>query len=327
MVKAEKIVIIFIGLVFILSVSSGWAQENYPTKPIQIIVPYAPGGTLDPITRFLAERLREDLKQPVIVVNKPGAGSALGTSYVATSKPDGYTLLVTTASVGTLPVMNPSITYKLSDLSAVAAFANYGWVAVVHKDLAVKTLPELVDYVKKHPKTLSYSSTGVGGTSQLLFELLNIILNVKLDFEHVPYAGMAPALTAVLGNHSQVAVLPVSSVVRKHIESKEIRPLAVFSPRRSPFLSEVPTCVEQGFPEMIFESYLYHLAPAKTPTSIVTKLEVAVEKVTQEKEFQKKVEELDYVVEFKNSRAAQKEIEDYVKKWEPVIKKANITIK
>jgi len=325
MINAKKMIILLIGLVFVLIVSSGWAQDNYPNRPIQLIVPYAPGGTLDPITRLVAERLREHLGQPAIVVNKPGAGSALGASYVATSKPDGYTLLVTTSVFANLPLLNPNVSYKLSDFCGIGTLTKYGWVLFVHKDLPVKTLPELVDYIKKNPKTLSYSSTGAFGAANLLFELLNIILKVNLNIEHVPYTGLGPALTAVLGNHSQASILPISSVVRKHIESKEIRPLTIFSPQRSRFLPDVPTSAEQGFPEMIQESYIYFMGPARIPAPVIMKLEGALKKIAEEKEFQKRVEDLDYTVEFNDPATAMKVILDYGKKWEPVMKKGNVT--
>jgi tripartite-type tricarboxylate transporter receptor subunit TctC len=302
------------------------AQEDFPNKPIQLIVPYAPGGSADLSARLAAEKMGALLRQPVVVVNKPGAGTAIGVSFVATSKPDGYTLLAGTGGVGVQILMNPGVTYKTSDFIPVARLLSYTQIAVAEKDLPVKTLAELVPYIQKHAKTLSYSSPGVGSSAHLVFEWLNMKYPDQLDIQHIPYTGFNPALTAILGKHAHASVLPVNSIVLKHIKANEIRALAVFSPKRLPFLPDVPTAIEQGFPLEIMNSFIYY-APVKTPSAIVKKLEGTIETVLLDKALQEKLEKMDLMVDFQRSADAQKAVDYEVNLWGPVIKKANIISK
>jgi tripartite-type tricarboxylate transporter receptor subunit TctC len=328
MTHVKGSIIVFSTLFFALIASSGWTAENYPTKTIQIIVPQAAGGSIDLTTRLIAEKLREHLGQPVIVENKPGAGAAMGTSFVATSKPDGYTILSAAGggSFECLPIMNPGISYKVSDFVPIASLVKFTQVAVAQRDLPVKNFAELISYAQKNPGTLSYGSVGIGSYAHLLFELLKLNRNIQLDIQHIPYNGGAPALTAVIGNHIQVAVLPLGTVT-KHIASNSIRALAVFSQKRSPFLPDVSTTIEQGFPELIADSYFVYYAPAKTPPAIVRKLESALEKIVQDKALVEKFAKLDLSVDFKTSHDTKEFLDNSVKKLEPVIRKANIYIK
>lgn len=329
MINLKKIMVIFISFVLILISSWGWAQENYPNKPIQLICPWPAGGSIDILARSIAEKMAEYLGRPVLVENKTGAAGALGINFVANSKPDGYTLVITGAALGAvelLPLLNPNITFKYTDFIPLASFSRYTQVAVVNKETPVKTLAELVDYIKKNPGTLSFCSGGIGSPGHLLYELWRLT-HKDLDIPHIPYAGQAAALTALLGNHSQIAFFPSGPPGSKHIETGEIRALAVTSPKRFPFLPQVPTAVEQGFPEMILDAYYFLWVPKKTPASIVKKLESTIEKATQDKEFGKKLEKQDCPIDFKNSQEALRLVEDSIRRWEPVIKQAGITIK
>lgn len=325
--RRAMIIFIFILSVVFLPFFSSWAQDGYPNKPIQIIVPFAAGGSLDLLTRVVAERLREYLGQPVLVVNKPGGGQAIGASYVATSKADGYTLYASSgATFGFMHMLKPNFTWGLKDFAPIAAIGSFPSVVVVHKEVPVKTLPELVAYIQKNPGTLTFGSTGFGGLNHLEFEMLKLSVKGKLDIQHIPYQGVAPALTALLGNQVQVCNLPFSSLVKKH-DSTSIRILAVSRPKRSPFLPDTPTTGEQGYPELDGNNYyLNYNAPAKTPASIIAKLEAAFEKAMQDEELRKKIEQLDTQPEFMNSRDLQKWLESQVLRWEQVIKKANIVV-
>ncbi len=319
---------VFILSVVFLPLFSSWAQEAYPSKPVQIIVPFAAGGSLDLLTRVVAEKLRESLGQPVLVINKPGGGQAIGASYVATSKPDGYTLYASSgATFGFMHMLNPSFTYGLKDFAPIAAIGSFPSVIVTRKEVPVKTLPELVAYIQKNPGALTFGSTGFGGLNHLEFEMLKLSVKGKLDIQHVPYQGVAPAMTALLGNQVQVCNLPFSSLVKKH-DSTAIRILAVMRPKRSPFLPDTPTAGEQGFPELNGNNYyLNYNAPAKTPASIIARLETAFEKAMQDEELRKRIEQLDTQPEFVNSRDLQRWLEGQVLRWEQVIKKANIVAK
>ena len=239
--RRAKIIFVFILSVVFLPFFSSWAQETYPNKPIQIVVPFAAGGSLDLITRVVAEKLREYLGQPVLVMNKPGGGQAIGASYVATSKPDGYTIYASSgATFGFVHMLNPNFTWGLKDFTPIAAIGSFPSVIVTRKEVPVKTLPELVACIQNNPGTLTFGSTGFGGLNHLEFEMLKLLVKSKLDIQHVPYQGVAPALTALLGNQVQVCNLPYSSLVKKH-DSREIKILAVSQPKRSPFLPDTPT--------------------------------------------------------------------------------------
>ena len=327
MMRANRIILVVIYWIFI-STTLSFGQVGYPNKTIQMILPYAAGGSLDFIGRMLAEKLREDLGQPVLVVNKPGATGAIASGYVATSKPDGYTLYgASGASFGFLHIMNPSFAYGLNDFNAIGAFAKFPQVVLVNKDLPVKTFAEFVAYAKKNSAALSYCSSGYAGTDHLAFELLKLAVNLPQDIQHIPYAGSAPAITALAGNQVQAGILPFSSLIGKQIESGMIRALAVLSPKRSQFRPEIPTIVEQGVPDLASSTYLSFWAPAKTPLSSSKNLKTPLKKATEDKEVREKIENMYHEVAFLNSQDLRKYAEDQVSKWGSVIKKLNITIK
>jgi tripartite-type tricarboxylate transporter receptor subunit TctC len=325
--RAVMISIFILSFVFIPFFSS-WAQEGYPNKPIQIIVPFAAGGSLDFFCRLLAEKFRENLSQPVLVVNKPGATGAMASGYVGTSKPDGYNLYASAgASFGYLHIMNPNFSYRLNDFTSIAAFARFLQVVVVHKDLPVKTFSEFVAYAKKNSGILSYCSTGYASGDHLAFELLKLVVNLPPDIQHIPYPGVAPAMTALLGNQVQLGILPFSGLIVKQIDSGMIRALAVLSPKRSPFRPDIPSMVELGYPELVTSYYLSFWVTAKTPDAIVKKLEDTTQRATEDKEVQEKIEKMYHEVAFLNSKDLRKYAEEQVSKWGTLIKKLNITVK
>jgi tripartite-type tricarboxylate transporter receptor subunit TctC len=322
--SAKVIVVCILGFVICFVPFGAWSQTDYPNKPIQLVCPYPAGGSSDLFTRVVADKLREVMGQPVIVLNKPGAGTALGAGFVATSKPDGYTLYSAAAGVFVyLHLLNPSFQSRLSDFVPIAALAKYPQVAVVHKDIPVNNLKELVDYIKKNPGKLSYCSVGIASAGHLLWESLKLAQG--LDIQHVPYTGFAPALTALVGGQAQFAIFPFSSLVVKQAQTKAIRIIGVMG-SKSKFLPDTPTSAEQGFPDLVYDSYLSFLAPAKTPQAITKKLEEVLEKAIQDKALRDKIEDLSFVVEFLDSQNTQKYLEGELR-WGDVIKKANIISK
>ncbi len=326
--KKAIVVVGSVLLLWLVGTASSGAQEDYPNKPIQIIVPFAAGGSLDLSTRIVAEKLKDILGQPVLTINKPGGGQALGASYVATSKPDGYTVYASSgATFGFMHALNPGVTHRLKDFAPIAAIGSFPSVMVVRKEVPAKSIPELIAYIQKNPGAITFGSTGFGGLNHLEFEMLKLLVKEKLDIQHVPYQGMAPALTALLGNQVQYCNLPYSSLVKKH-DGTELRILAVSSPKRSPFLPETPTAGEQGFPDLDGNNYyLNYNAPAKTPAPILAKLEGAFEKAMQDKGLQERIRQMDTKPEFLNRPDLQKWLESQVARWEEVIKKANIVTK
>jgi tripartite-type tricarboxylate transporter receptor subunit TctC len=324
LMKTKIMAIILLGFLIMLPASSGWAKDEYPSKPIQFICPYAVGGITDLAARVVAEYMGKYLGQPLIVVNKPGAASALGTAFVAASKPDGYTLLTNWVTIVTVPLVTPDLPYKLSDLAPIGRTVTADQIFLVNKDLPVKTLPELVAYAKQHPKTLSYGTVGVGSLPHLVMEQFNT--QMQVDIQHIPYNSELQSVTALVGNHVQVSVLTYASS-GPHIRSGAIRPLAILAPKRDPRLPQVPTSAEQGNPELLASIYNVLMAPARTPAPIMKKLEDALEKTVQDKEAREKMEKLDYRVNYLNSRDTKAFLDAETKKWSEVVKKANIVVK
>jgi tripartite-type tricarboxylate transporter receptor subunit TctC len=188
----------------------------------------------------------------------------------------------------------------------------------------VKNMAEFIAYAKANPKTLTYSSAGVGTTGHFIGELIN--METKTDLQHIPYNGVAPAITAVVGNHAHACFISLSAC-SPHIKSGTVKALAVLATKRDPEIPQVPTTVEEGFPSLIAPSYHIIYAPAKLPAPILKKLESALEKALEDKEVRKKIEALSLSASFLSSQDAKKFLESEVKKWTPVARKANITVK
>jgi tripartite-type tricarboxylate transporter receptor subunit TctC len=316
--------ILLTGLVFLLVASSGWAQDEYPNKPIQLICPFPPGGPIDLSARVVSEKMGEYLGQPVIVTNKPGGGTAVATGYVASSKPDGYTLFMSPATLVFLPLITPNLPFKVGDFTPIGRLVSFNFLMLVNKDVPVKTMPELVAYIKKSPGTLSYGGSTFGSTQHIIGELFKI--TAQLDLQFIPFAGENPAITALLGNHIQVGILTIFQW--PHVKSNAVRAVAVLSAKQDPLLPQVPTAAEQGFPELsISAGYNLFLTPAKTPAPIVKKLEETLEKALQDKGIRGKLEKMEFTVDFLNSRNTQLLLENEIKTWSPVVKKANIVVK
>ena len=323
----RKIAVIFIGFVFMMTGSLCWAKDDYPIKPIEVINAYAPGGPTDFVGRMVGDKMAEYLGQPLVLISKPGGATAVGSSFVAKSKPDGYTLLITGCGIVTRPLFEPSMPYRINEFIPIGIYQRNYHVLAANNSLPVKNLAELVDYAKKNPKTLSYGISGVGAITHLAMELFK--LNAQLTDTHlqcIPYPGDNPALLAVIGNHVQVSLTTLPPAI-PHINAKAVRALAIPSEKRNPLLPEVPTTGEQGFPNVVSPCYHILLAPAKTPEYIVKKLEGAMEKALQDKGVQEKLEKLGFPADFLNSKDTQALQDNDGKKWSEVIKKANLSVK
>jgi len=328
MTISQKAILMVIWCI-LFSVASSFAQEGYPNKPVQIIVPFAAGGSLDLISRILVEKFREYLGQPVLVVNKPGANGTLAAAFVATSKPDGYNVYAAAGmTLGYFYLMNPNFTYGLNDFSAVASYAKYPLVMIINKDLPVKNLAELVAYAKKNPNSLTYGTTGYGSTGHFTIESLKLKMDIPPEnFPPIHYVGVAPSITAILGNQVQLAIMPLSALVTKQIEAGAVRALAITGSNRSPFRSDIPIVAEEGFPDLANTDYLSYWVPAKTPAAIIKKLEEATKRATEDKEVREKIEGLYHEVEYLNPQEVRKLFDHRVSQFGPLIKKLNIIVK
>jgi len=250
------------------------AAQDYPNKPVKVIVAFTAGGTTDILARAVSQKLTERFKQSFIVDNKPGAGGNLGTEQAARSAPDGYTLIVN--SVGPIAV-NPSLFKKLNinplvDLVPVVQIADVPNVLVVHPDVPAKTLQELLAYAKANPGKLNYGSTGIGTSSHLSGFMLS--KRSGAETVHVPYKG-ADALKDLLAGRVQFMFATIPSVIQ-HIHAGKLRALAVTSARRSRSLPEAPTVAESGFPGFEAGSWFGFFAPKGTPDGVIAELNKAV---------------------------------------------------
>jgi tripartite-type tricarboxylate transporter receptor subunit TctC len=254
------------------SASSVQAQD-YPSRPVRLVVAFTAGGTTDFVARLLAEKLRGPLGQSVIVENKPGANGAIGAEHVAKSDPDGYTLFFTTVgAVAINPAFRKNLTYDpVADFAPVGMAVKNSTMVVVRANLEANSAKELVALAKQRPITVGV--TGIGAISHLGLELFQSAAGVK--FQHVPYRGASLAITDLIGGQLDGLVADVPTVLT-NIRAGKIKALGATSQERSDVLPDVPTLVEQGFPDTVADQWAAVLAPAKTPPAVVAKLNAAM---------------------------------------------------
>ena len=261
--------------------AAGASAAPYPENPIRLIVPFAPGGTVNLIGRILAQRLSETLGQQVIVDNKPGAGGTLGADLVAKAAPDGYTLLLASSSHQSFhPLLYKNLPYDANKAFAqVALFAAVPNVLVVSTKVPAKNVRELIAYSKSNPKKLFMGSAGNGSVNQMVGELFQDKTNT--DFEHVPFKGAGPATTDLLAGQIDLMFVNLPNVL-PYIQSGRIRALAMASAQRASALPDVPTMAEVGIPDLVVDSWAGILAPAATPKSVIDKLSAEITRLARE---------------------------------------------
>jgi len=249
--------------------------QDFPTRPVRIVVAFPPGGPTDFVGRLVADKMTAELGQRVYIDNKPGANGTLGGGDIAKSDPDGYSLFLTTSGAVTVsPHIMPNIPYDaLRDFAPVALVTKVTEVLVVTPKLGIKTVKELVALAKEKPGTIPFASTGIGSPPHLTQILLDKSAGVQ--FLHVPYRGAAPALTDLLGGQVEVLVADMPVLIAQ-IQAGSLVPLGVASDKRDAVLPDVPTFAEQGYPNTNASNWYALLAPAKTPPAVVAKLNKAV---------------------------------------------------
>ncbi|HLH87958.1 MAG TPA: tripartite tricarboxylate transporter substrate binding protein [Xanthobacteraceae bacterium] len=256
-----------------LAATSPVAAQDYPSRPIHMIVPFAAGGPADILARAIAPALGAHLKQTIIVENRGGAGGVLGVGTLAKAAPDGYTIGLTgPGAVLAAPFMMKTPYDVQRDLAPLTVVARVNGVIVVSPTTGYKSLADLVAYAKAHPGAVTFASAGSGTSIHLAGELLNMEAGVKLV--HVPYRGAAPAVTDLLGGHVAV-MIPDLPVVLPHIRAGRLIALAVTSKTRSPLLPDVPTTAEAGLPGVLSDSLYGLIAPANTPAPVLAQLQAA----------------------------------------------------
>jgi tripartite-type tricarboxylate transporter receptor subunit TctC len=252
-----------------LYVSAAQAQD-YPSRPVRVVVPFSPGGAVDGPMRVIAQELSKRLGQQVIVDNKPGAGATIGTDVVAKAPADGYTLLLASQTNAISATLYPKLPYDpIEDFTPISLIGREPGVLVVHPSLPVKTFQEFVAYVKERAGQVDYASSGNGSGQHLFVALLASMTGMKMN--HVPYRGSGQATADLLGGQVQVSIPGTAGMVG-HIKAGKLRALAVTGAKRSPQLPDVPTVMESGVPG--YEAYVWMglLAPKGTPAPIIDKL-------------------------------------------------------
>ncbi len=268
-----------LALLFLVCAVPVGAQD-YPSRPIHIIVPYTPGTGADILSRLLGPKLGERWKVPVVTDNKAGATGNIGAEYVAKSAPDGHTLLFVATSFGTTPALSKSLPFDpVSSFAPVALVATSGLVVVVNPQLAARSMREFIDLVKREPGKLHYSSPGNGGPQHMAMELLK--LQTGMDIVHVPYKAAAGALADVIGGHVD-AMISAIQTAHPQVQAGKLRALGVMSAERSQAFPDVPTLKEQGLPDLEVETWYGAFAPAGTPAGLVSRLNADINQVLKD---------------------------------------------
>ncbi len=286
---------------------SAAAQEPYPSRPITVVAPFPPGGVADLTARPVGAAMEKALRQPVGVVNKTGAAGAVGMQFVATSKPDGYTLLLALSSISIIPEADKLFgrppAFTVDQFAPIALISADPTVLVVRAESPWKTAREFIEDARKRPGQISYSSSGIYGTLHMATELLSHAAGINL--RHVPYPGAGPALTAVLGGHVD-ALASGPAVVLPHIKAGKLRALAGWGERRVAALPDVPTFKELGYPEAEFYIWAGLFAPRGTPEPVLQKLRDALRVAVNDPEFKSAMDKLQTPVAFKQGEEFQK---------------------
>ena len=285
-IHRSKAIASLLAIMALLSaLASQPARAAYPERIIRIVVPFAPGGGTDVIARALAQEMAKDLGASIIIENKPGAGTIIGTQAVATSEPDGYTLLMGTFANAVNPSLNPKLPYDAhKDFAPVSLIARSFNIVVVNPKSPLESVADLIAAAKAEPDKMSYGTFGTGTSAHLAGELFKSM--AKVSMTAVPYKGAAPAITDVIGGQIQVVFTTVASAASL-FEGGQLRAVAVTSAQRSPAFPQLPTVAESGVPGYAAEAWYGLFAPAKTPPELIERLNKSVAKAVQSDAFRR----------------------------------------
>ena len=315
---------IFAVGVLIVFAGSAAAQQAYPDKPIRMIVPYPPGGSTTTMARLIAQKLTESWGQQVIIDNRGGANTIIGTEALTKSSPDGYTMLLGGSTLVILPSLYDKLPFDvIRDFAPVATLASTELILVVHPAVPANTLQELIALAKSKPGQLNFASAGSGGNPHLMGELLNITAGIKL--QHIPYKGTGPSLTDLMGGQVQLAFNNPINVIA-HIKNGKMRAIAVTGEHRLSALPEVPTFVEAGLAGINLKTWFGVLAPAGTPAAVVNKLSAEIARIMSTPDTKAKLvsQGLDTYVSTPEQTAALMKAD--MAKYAKIIKTANIKL-
>ena len=274
----RKFLIAALAATCLLAPATARAQsaDKYPDKPIRIVVPFAPGGSVDTLGRLLAQRMNEGWGVPVVVENRPGAANMIGTQSVATAPPDGYTLLIAVSTHATNPSLQSKVPYdSIKDFEPIALLARTPVVLFTHPSFPAKDVKSLIDLSKTKPQALNFGSGGVGTMTHLIGEQLKVLTG--LDMQHIVYRGGTPAMTDLIAGHLPLSFATVAQALQVY-KGGQIKAIAVSSDTRYASVPEIPTFKEQGF-DIVANEWYGLLAPAGTPKPIIEKLNTEMKRI------------------------------------------------
>ncbi len=293
-------------------------DTRWPDKPIQLLIPYPPGGSADLVARPLSQVLTQALGQPVVLEYKPGAGGALASQAAARAAPDGHTFLMVLAAHAINPSLYPTLPYDTrKDFAAVSLVANLPLLLSVRAGLPVKTVDELIAMAKADPGKLTFGSAGNGNTSHLAAELFSKEAGIKMT--HVPYRGSAPMLNAMLGGEIDL-MFDSASTSLPHATGERMRPVAVTGDQRLPMLKDTPTVAEGTMKDFVVNGWYAILAPAGTPQPVIDRMSQAIAKAVEQPAMKAQLEEKGYAVVGSTPAELQAHIDRELERWAVVVK-------
>ncbi len=318
---------LLIGVLGVLLCIDGFAfaqEPKFPTKPIRMIVGYAPGGGSDIMGRLIAPYITEAMGQPIVVENRPGAAQNVAAVVVARSPADGYTLFMSSAALG----VNISLYAKLNydpekDFAPVAVFATSPNLLLVQPSFPAKNAAEFIAIVKKNPGKFNYSSSGTGSTQHLSGEMLQLMINTKIT--HVPYKGTSPSMTALASGEVDFSFSNIPAA-QPMLSSGKIKAIGITSAKRSALFPELPTMAESGLPGFVTATWYGLLAPAGTPHSVISALNAVIVKAVQKEDLRKKFANLGADPIAESPEYFQKMLHEEIERWSKVVKAANLKV-
>jgi tripartite-type tricarboxylate transporter receptor subunit TctC len=306
-----------------LTVRDVAAQQKYPEKPIRILTPFAPGGGSDTLARLIGPHITEAFGQSIIVDNRPGGGGSLGATIAAKADPDGYTLIVVSASYGANAVLHDLPFDSVTGIDPIILFGETGLLVAMHPSSPIHSIPELIAHLKSHPGKLNFGSAGTGGLGHLAGELFK--LKTKVSFTHVPYKGSGPVMNALLAAevHSSFSSL-VPSI--PHVKAGRLRPLGITTPKRSRALPDVPT-IGETVPGYEVTHWYGLWGPKGIPKAIIQQWNTQVGKILRTRAMQKWFENEGMEIAGGPPAQFQNRIKDDVEKWHKVVQEAHLSLR
>jgi len=300
------------------SVLAAEPASSYPSKPVRMIVGYAPGGGSDIMGRIMGQELIKSLGQQVIVENRAGAAQNIAAEYIAKAPADGYTLFMSSAALGINISLYPKINYHpIRDFAPAALFAISPNLLITHPSLPVKTVKEFVAFAKQNSGKLNYSTSGSGSTQHLSGEMLKVMAGIGIV--HVPYRGSAPSMTALLSGEVEFSFNNIPASIN-YIKAGRLRAISITSAKRSPLLPDLPTMAEAGVPKFETSTWYGLLAPAATPRDIVVKLNNTINTIVRTPDFNKRLAQLGADPVAESPEFFANYLKSEIERWAPVVK-------